>query len=218
MRLQSAIFDLDGTLVDSMPCWNTLAINLLKELGYEPEPGLPDKLRVLSTPNTAAYLKKTYNMTESEPEIIRMIEERIEDFYRNQVEAKPGIPRFLSLLKMEGVWMCVATATDRRLVELALKRTGLSDYFRFILTCPEVGKSKDSPEIFERALRRLRSTLKDTVVFEDSIVAIRTAKEAGFRVAGIYDTTAEADQAEIEAISDYYIRSFEEMFTSETLE
>ena len=139
-------------------------------------------------------------------------------FYENEVQAKPGVKKFLSLLKMEGVWMYVATNTDRDLVETALKHTGLDGYFRGILTCAEVGAGKkDSPEIYERCMRRLRSTKKDTVIFEDALHAIQTAKAAGFRVCGVYDPSAEADQEAIKSLSDYYIRSFEEMFEQEGL-
>ena len=127
--------------------------------------------------------------------------------------------KFLSLLKMEGVWMYVATNTDRDLVEAALKHTGLEGYFRGVMTCAEVGAGKkDSPEIYERCMRRLRSTKKDTVIFEDALHAIRTARDAGFRICGVYDASSEADQEAIRQLSEYYIRSFEEMFESQTLE
>ena len=148
-----------------------------------------------------------------------MTKAKVRTFYETEVQAKPGVKKFLSLLKMEGVWMYVATNTDRDLVEAALKRTGLEGYFRGIMTCAEVGAGKkDSPEIYERCLRRLRSTKKDTVIFEDALHTIETAKSAGFRVCGVYDPSAEADQAAIRDLSDYYIRSFEEMFETETLD
>lgn len=108
--------------------------------------------------------------------------------------------------------MYVATATDRPLVEMALAHTGLRDYFRGIVTCAEAGAGKESPEVYERAMRRLRSGKKDTVVFEDALFAIRTAKAAGFRVAGVYDKVSQSDQEEIRRLSDYYIQSYEEMY------
>ena len=147
-------------------------------------------------------------------EIIR----RMEDFYTHRVRPKPGLEKFLSILKMEGVWMYVATATHRHLAEKALKTAGIDHYFRGIVTSAEAGTHKrDSADIYEMARRRLQSNKRDTVVFEDALYAIRTAKAAGFRVAGVYDVTEEADQPEIQRISDYYIRSYEELFQSETL-
>ena len=113
--------------------------------------------------------------------------------------------------------MYVATNTNRRLAEAALQHAGIDGYFRGLLTCAEVGAGKnDSPEVYERAMRRLRSNKKDTVIFEDAVHAIRTAKAAGFRVAGVYEATAEQDQPEIQRLCDYYIRSYEELVQSET--
>lgn len=152
-------------------------------------------------------------MPQTVDELIAMTEAQVEDFYRHQVQAKAGTVKFLSLLKMEGVWMYVATNTSRYLAEAGLRHAGIDQYFRGLLTCSEVGEGKHtSPEIYERCLRRLRSNKKDTVVFEDALHAIQTAKAAGFRVAAVYDPSAEADQEEIRRISDYYIRSFDEMF------
>lgn len=218
MRLQSAIFDMDGTLLDSMHIWNDLGPNLLRANGIEPGPELREKVRVMTLRDGAAYCKAAYGLPQPVDEVVAQIEGQVEDFYRSQVQAKPGVQKFLSLLKMEGVWMYVATATDRRLAEAALKHAGIDQYFRGMLTCPEVGVGKnDSPEIYEMAMRRLRSTKRDTVVFEDALHAIQTAKAAGFRVAAVYDPSAEEDQAEIRRIADYYIRSFDEMFESKAL-
>ncbi len=213
MRLQSAIFDMDGTLLDSMHIWNEVGINILRRMGYEPEPDMVEKVMVMTLRESAEYYKTTYQMPQTIEEITELILAEVENFYTNEVQARPGVKKVLSLLKMDGVWMYVATNTDRRLVEAALKHAGIRDYFRGILTCGEVGAGKkDSPEIYERCLTRLQSHKRDTVVFEDAIHAIRTAKAAGFRVCGVYDPSAEADQEEIKALSDYYIRSFEEFF------
>lgn len=108
--------------------------------------------------------------------------------------------------------MYVATATDRPLAEAALKTVGIDGFFRGMITSQEAGQSKrEGPEIYERALRRLRSNKKDTVVFEDALHALRTAKAAGFRTAAVYDAS-EPDQEEMRRLSDYYIRSYKEMF------
>jgi HAD superfamily hydrolase (TIGR01509 family) len=218
MRLQSAIFDMDGTLIDSMYMWNDLGVNLMRDLGVEPEPGLHDTIKVMTTRGGAQYCKERYHLSQSVDELVAMTEARVERFYREEARAKPGVEKFLSLLKMEGVWMYIATATERRLAEIALKQTGIDQYFRGLITSSEAGEGKNtSPEIYERAMRRLRSNKKDTVIFEDALHAIQTAKAAGFRVCAIYDPAAEADQPEIQRISDYYIRSFEEMFETNVL-
>ena len=218
MRLQSAIFDMDGTLLDSMPTWRELGPSFLREAGIEAAPEQLQALRTMTDHEVVPYLRESCGLQWSQQEIVDQIIARMEDFYTNRVRPKPGLEKFLSILKMEGVWMYVATATHRRLTEKALKTAGIDHYFRGIVTSAEAGTHKrDSAEIYEMAMRRLQSNKQDTVVFEDALYAIRTAKAAGFRVAGVYDVTEEADQPEIQRISDYYIRSYEELFQSETL-
>lgn len=218
MRLQSAIFDMDGTLLDSMGMWNDLGADMLRALGKEPRPDLRRQLETRSLRQGAAYCKEAYGLSQSVEDVMELISSRIRTFYHSEVRAKPGVQEFLSLLKMEGVWMYVATATGQTLAEDALRHAGIRDYFRGVISCEDVGRGKDDPEVFERALRRLRSTKQDTVVFEDALFAIRTAKAAGFRVAAVYDPSAEKDQDAIREIADYYIRSYEEMFETDLLE
>lgn len=215
MRLQSAIFDMDGTLLDSMGMWRTLGSVLAENHGAVPPPGLDRQVASLGLWEGTAYCKKLFGLSESVEELVQEIWGRIEDFYRHEVRPKPGLVRFLSILKMEGVWMYVATATDRPLAEAALKTAGIDGYFRGIVTTREAGQGKrEGPEVYERALRRLRSTKKDTVVFEDALHALRTAHEAGFRTAAVYDES-EPDQEEMRRLAEYYIRSFEEMTVTE---
>ena len=219
MRLQSAIFDMDGTLLDSMPIWKGLGASMLRELGIEPAPELEAKMKTLSLRGGVAYCKDYYQLPQSVEELVGLVFDKIHEFYCEKVQPKPGVEKFLSLLKMEGVWMYVATATDRPLAEAALRHAGIDGYFRGLITSQEVGVGKgESPEIYERAMRRLQSNKKDTVVFEDAFHAIQTAKAAGFRVAAVYDAAEEENQPAIQQIADYYIRSFEEMFETTALE
>ena len=213
MRLQSAIFDMDGTLLDSMGMWGNLWKDFLHTQGHELQENFWETVKPSTMLEGAAYCCVTYNLPMSAEEAVAQLEARVEDFYTNEVRAKPGVIPFLSMLKMEGIWMYVATGTDRHLTEPALRHAGIDGFFRGILTTSEVGPPKSqSAEIFERATVRLRSNKKDTIIFEDTLSAIRVAKAAGFRVAGVYEPVFERDQEEIKAISDYYIHSFEEMF------
>ena len=211
MRLQSAIFDMDGTLLDSMGMWRTLGSVLAQNHGAVPPPDLNRRVASLGLWEGTAYCKEVCGLSGTVEELVQEIWGQIEAFYRHDVRPKPGLVRFLDILKMQGVWMYVATATDRPLAEAALKTAGIEGYFRGMITSQEAGQSKrEGPEIYERALRRLRSTKKDTVVFEDALHALRTAHEAGFRTAAVYDPS-EPDQDEMRRLSDYYITSFEEM-------
>ena len=219
MRLQSAIFDMDGTLLDSMPTWRELGPTFLREADIEATPEQLHALRTMTDHEVIPYLREVCGLQKSPEEIMNEIIRRMEDFYSTAVRPKPGLEKFLSILKMEGVWMYVATATDRPLAEAALRHAGIDGYFRGLITSQEVGVGKgESAEIYERAMRRLQSNKKDTVVFEDAYHAIQTAKAAGFRVAAVYDAAEEENQPAIRQLADYYIRSFEEMFETRALD
>ena len=209
MRLQGAIFDMDGTLVDSMQAWKSLGSSFLRRQGKEPDEDLDEMLRVMSFQEGAAYCVRRYGLALEPEEVMRLMRAEIEDFYRFRVAPKVGVERLLSLMKMEGVWMYVATATDHPLVEIAMDHAGLTDYFRGMVTCGDAGRGKEDPEVYEMALRRLRCRKEETVVFEDALFALRTAKAAGFRTVAVYDPS-EPDQDAMKAEADYYIRSFKD--------
>ncbi len=207
MRLNCAIFDMDGTVLDSMQAWVDAIGHILTRRGITPPADLREITRPMNGMLLVDYLQREFLPGITGREITDEVGAYMEDFYSNRVQAKAGVKNFLSLLKMEGVQCYLATATHRELVRRAIAHAGLEPYFKGIITSGEVGKNKiDSPDIYEWA---------DTVVFEDALFAIRTAKKAGFRVAGVYDPDSEADQEEIRALSDYYITSFEELYQTE---
>ena len=174
MRLQSAIFDMDGTLLDSMPTWRELGPAFLREAGIPATPEQEQMLRTMTDHEVIPYLREVCGLPWSEQEIMDKIIARMEDFYSTAVRPKPGLEKFLSILKMEGVWMYVATATHRRLTEKALKTAGIDHYFRGIVTSAEAGTHKrDSADIYEMAMRRLQSNKRDTVVISRPQVSWR---------------------------------------------
>lgn len=209
MKISGAIFDLDGTLLDSMSIWQTIDEDYIKSKGFAPEENLGDKLQNTSLRQAAEYFKNNYPITESVDEIIDEINKMTEGFYINKGLLKDGAKELLAFLKNSGVKMCVATATDRYLTEAALKRNGVLDYFDGIFTCSEVGHSKDEPHIYRQAIEFLGTEKGSTWVFEDATHAIETAKKEGFKVCGVYDKWAK-DTATIIAASDLYIQDLSE--------
>ena len=207
-KIKGAIFDVDGTILDSMGKWASLGNDYLRSVGGEPREDLGKVFKTFTTEEAARYYIEKYGVPLSEEEIVRGINAMIEDFYKQEVCLKPGAGEFLAGLKAEGVKMCLATASDRELVEAALKRLGVWDYFDGMLTCSELGAGKENPLIFRKAHEVLGTPAEETWVFEDAYHALRTAAEAGFRTVAVYDSS-EPLQEEIRNLADYYIDDYE---------
>lgn len=209
MNLKGAIFDMDGTLLNSMHVWYTLASTYLCSRGIAPKAGVDSDCKHMSMNQAAEYLRTNYGLTDSSETIANGVNKIIEHQYFEVFEAKAGVPETLSAMKNAGVRMCIATASDRYLAEAALKRLGLLDYFEAVFTCTEVGWGKDTPKIFEDALAFLGTNKDNTIIFEDALYAVKTAKDAGFKVAAIADDSAADSWDEIVSLSDYQILSYE---------
>ena len=207
--LTGAIFDFDGTLLDSMFIWDTIGEDYLRTLGKEPHEDLKETFMTLTLEEAAEYYREHYKVTLSVTEIVDSINAMVEGIYRTKVTLKPGVAEYLRLLKERGVKMCVATVTDRYLVEDTLERLGILHYFSEIFTCAEVGYGKDKPIIYQKALEHLGTAKEETFVFEDSLFALETAKADGFPTVGVYDMH-ESRQEEMKRLADCYVRSFEE--------
>ena len=204
--IQGAIFDVDGTLLDSMYVWETVGERYLRSLGLEPRENLWETFKTFTLEQSARYYQEQYGVRLSLEEIMDGINHLIERLYFEEVQLRPGIPELLKRLHEEGVPMVIATATDRYLVEAALKRCEVLHYFKSIVTCQEAG-SKSSPRIYESALAQLGTSKQETWVFEDAFHAARTAVKAGFPVLGIQDPS-EQNQQGLEAISTVYLTDF----------
>mgnify|MGYP003296439003 FL=1 len=205
--IKGAIFDLDGTLLDSMFIWDTIGEEYLRSLGKEPHEDLKETFMTLTLEEAAVYYREHYGVTLSVKEIVDGVNAMVEQTYRTKVTLKPGIAEYLAWLKENGVRMCVATVTDRYLVEETLDRLGVRHYFSEIFTCAEVGFGKDKPIIYQKALEHLETEKRDTYVFEDMLFALNTAKTDGFPTVGVYDRH-EVHQDELKELADYYIFDF----------
>ena len=212
MKLKYAIFDLDGTVLDSLPIWETVGLDTLRAQGYDPDPQLNRELRTLTMADGAKLCKELFSMPESVEETVQMVEDQVLYAYDHSIPPKANADGFLRRLKEAGIPMCIATSTQRYLVEAGLRRNGLLEFFDGIFTCPEVGQGKkEGPAVYEAALRHMGGTKEEAVVFEDALHAIRTAKAAGFRVAAIYDVSSEGEHDEIRALADVYFHHYDEL-------
>ena len=204
-KIRGAIFDLDGTLLDSLPVWETLAEDYLRSLGLEPRENLNEIFRDFTLEESAAYYREHCGVTLPEEEIIDGINRMVRTEYEESIPAREGAEAFLAALRDRGIRMCVVTLTDRSLACAALRRLGLLTYFEEVFSC--AGKGKADPEAFRTAARRLGTKPAETVVFEDSLYAIRTAKEGGFRTCGIVDA-GQKDREDILRTADCRLDGF----------
>ncbi|MBQ9553087.1 MAG: HAD family phosphatase [Clostridia bacterium] len=211
MKLNGVIFDLDGTLIDSMYIWDDLSYDLLCANGITPKDDLRDKVSTMYLEESSRYVIEEYGLPCTVEEVNRYINERVENFYLHEVLPKQDILPFLERLKAAGIPMCVATATERKLAVPALEHNGMLGYFSEILTCREIGQNKNDPLIFEEALRRLGTEKNGTVIFEDSLHAVSTAKAAGFPAFTIFDKSSARNKEKLMALSDRFFYRYEEL-------
>ena len=215
--IRGAIFDLDGVLLDSMSVWNDLGVRYLKKRGIQPEKGLNQILFSMSMEQGADYLKAQYHLPDTPQEILNGIEQMIQDFYFYGVQPKEGAKELLQFLQNQNVKMIAATSSPREHVTKALQRTGLLEYLQQIYTTGEVGESKHTPLIYQLAAESLGTKPEETLVFEDSLYALKTAKNAGFRAIGVYDADGETDQEGVRQTGELYLKrlsEFEQYWTN----
>lgn len=206
--LTGAIFDVDGTLLDSMHIWRELGERYLRQKGIAAEEGLADKLYPMSLEESSVYLKRCYHLAEPVDKIVSDTVVMIERFYREEVSLKPGVTDFLQRMKARGVPMAIATSGDRSILLKALERLKIKAYFRHVLTCSDYGVSKREPVIYLAAAEKLGSKPEETVVFEDVLHGIISARSAGFLTVAVEDFSNEGDREAIRNNSHYYIKDF----------
>lgn len=211
-KIDGAIFDLDGTVLDSMHIWSEIGLLFLKNKGIEPPPGIEDEFVKMSMVQAAEYYIKNIDPKATVMDIVNEVNALVQDFYFNEVIKKDGVTEFLEFLKNKGVKMCIATATDKHLVKKALERNGLLDYFTEIFTCSSVGAGKDTPVIYNVALEHLGTSKENTYIFEDALYAIETAKNAGYKIIGINDVSEKSSPEEVKKLCDYYVNDYTEIY------
>lgn len=206
--IKFAIFDLDGTLLDSSKMWETLGERYLTLMGKTPEKGLAENLNDMTLVTSAQYLREQYGLSYSVEEIVRHLNRMIESYYTEEVHLKDGVPKLLAALRAQCVHMSVATASDERLGLNALTRLGAGDFFAGAVSCSNFG-SKVSPDVFLAAADLIYAIPEETVVFENSLTAVKTAKKAGFITAAVADIS-ESDQKALKQAADFYAESMGE--------
>ena len=211
--IAGAIFDMAGTLLDSMQVWDRLSQRYLDKFGVRITAADYAALEARTQYQGAAYFCERYpEITETPAEVARGLDALICARYEALARPRDGVRELLDALRARGVRMAVATLTDREHAEKALRDRGMLDYFDCMLTIHDVGVSKRDPKIFLESARQLGLPPARCLVFEDAPYAAQTAKRAGFPVCGVLEPTYAAGENELRAASDWVVRrSFAEV-------
>ena len=215
--IKGVIFDIDGTLLDSMPLWNNLGERYLQKLGFTEEEteGLSQRISAMPFVEGIRYIKKAYTLNLEEERIREQLQEMIAGAYRDEINLKAGAKEYLQFLKERGIPCILATAGEASLAKAALKRLKVWEEFQDLLLCEEFNTSKLEAKIYRLAMERLSlSKPEEVLVCEDVLHAVKSAKQAGFQVCGILDEANREDWEKIQKIADFTIKDFYELVYS----
>lgn len=201
--VKGVIFDLDGTLIDSMGVWFSVDRRFLAENGVsDPPEGISWKIKQMTIEEAAEYMIDKFGLDMSPEQVIDRIEELVREEYEQHIPLKNGVEGLLDLLDERGIPYGVATATYKTLAEAVLRRCGILGRMSFVLTDREYPNGKGFPDIFLGAAERLGTSPSETLVVEDSLHCIETAKNAGFITAAMFDQTSAREWENIKASAD----------------
>ncbi len=204
------IFDLDGTILDSMAMWNNLTKDYLENFGFIYTEDFGQKLTTMGLIDGAAFMNDYYNLGKDPSTIVSEMEDRIYDFYGNDVLPKDGALEILENFYSRGIPMCLGTATDERFVNVVLKRFNLKGYFNRIFTVQNTGFSKSNRVFFDLILSEISVPASDVFLFDDAIHALRAARSTGINTVAVYDINSVNFWEEAKAENKFHTFDFKE--------
>jgi len=205
MAIRGAIFDMDGTLTESMHLWIEIGRRYLEGLGYKVSPEQNHEMTRMLLEPMALYMQDEFGLAKSQEQIIAEINRIVEPGYFEDVAVKPTVVESLEAMQERGIRRCVATATDRHLTEACLKRNGIDRFFSAIFTCGEEHCNKRTSQIYDKARAHLGTSPEETYIFEDTYVSILGAKQSGCRVVALEDRWSEKKRDLIKETADVYV-------------
>lgn len=210
--IEAVIFDLDGSLVDSMWMWRKIDIEYLGRFGLRVPDDLQERIEGMSFHETAVYFKKEFSLEDPLDKIKDDWNQMAWDKYEREVPLKPGIPEFLDNCKKNGIRLGIATSNSRELVENVAGTHGLKNYFSCIMTGCDVGRGKPAPDIYLAVAKELGTAPEKCLVFEDIVPGIQAGKSAGMRVCAVEDKYSVPQRQAKKELADYYVEDFYGLF------
>lgn len=215
-KKQAVFFDLDGTLVDSMWMWKQIDIEYLARFGHECPQDLQKSIEGMSFSETAVYFKQRFSIPDSLEEMKAEWTRMSIEKYRHEVFLKTGARSFLQELKRRGIKTGIATSNGKAMVDAVLESLQLTPYFDLVMTACEVAAGKPAPDLYIREAELLGIAPAHCLVFEDVPAGILAGKRAGMEVCAVEDAFSLSMTEEKQALADYYIRNYEELFSTDT--
>lgn len=210
-NIKACIFDLDGTLVDSMWMWPDIDREYLNRFEIEYDDNLKNEIDGISFHETAVYFKNKFGISDSVEKICKDWEDMAYDKYKYEVKEKPGCKKFLEHLRSKGIKMGIATSNNRSMVDVVLESLDMKDFFEVITTSDEVKRGKPAPDVYLTTANLLNVEPKNCLVFEDVVAGIMAGKSAGMKVCAIEDDFTKEVRQKKKELSDYYIVDYSEL-------
>lgn len=210
-RIQGAIFDLDGTLLDSMGIWEEIDRRFLERRNIPLPEDYVDKINAMEFPQAAAYTVQRFGLKETPKELMEEWNQLSRTAYAQEIQLKPMAKEYLESLARRGVQLGVATSSTRDLFVPALRRNGVLSLFSSFTTTAEVSRGKGFPDVYWRAAEKLGLPPADCAVFEDVLPGIQGANQGGFLSVGVYDPSSQQEKCQIRREAQIFIHSYAQL-------
>jgi len=206
-NIKGVIFDLDGTLADTMGIWDQIDIDFLANRGIAVPDDYMQEIAHLGAYKTALYTIKRFNLTDTPEELIAEWTRMAVESYKT-ASLKEGAREYLCALKEKGCKISIASATDISLIEIFLESNGIRSFIDYVITVDDIGIGKEHPDIYIKCAELMNVKISECLVYEDILVAVKGALSGGFKVIGMYDKYSIRDHEEIKSLVSDFIEKF----------
>lgn len=215
MRIEGALFDCDGTLLDSLDTWRGLESMLEREAGVHVTPEERKLFATFTIPEVSRFFHEQYGLAGSTEEVIGIVDNYMMAYYAHQARPLPGVVNLLQACAAAGVKMSVTSSSTPEYLEAGLVCAGIREYFDVVFSVDEVGAPKREPVIFHEACQRMGTNASTTWGFEDSVYAMHTLRNAGYPVVGLYDEAQGVLRADVLDVADVALATLEHLTVRE---